>query len=45
MIQEEIEEDEDDTWYCWEGQDWEENKLFYENGLEYLEDLPTKEKM
>jgi len=25
-------------------QDWSENKLFYENGLEHLEELPQKEK-
>lgn len=45
MTQEEIDEDEDDTWYCWEEQDWSENKLSYENDLEHLEELPTKEKM
>ena len=35
-----IEED----WYCWEEKDWMENRLFYENDLEYLEELPRKEK-
>jgi hypothetical protein len=44
VTQEEIDEDEDDTWYCWEEQDFMENKLFYENDLEYLEELPIKEK-
>ena len=32
-------------WYCWEEQDWSENKCFYENDLEHLEELPQKEKM
>lgn len=31
--------------YNWEEQDYSENKLFYENDLEQLEELPTKEKM
>ena len=44
MTQEEVDEDED-RWYCWEEADWSENKLFYECGLEYLEELPQKEKM
>ena len=44
MTQEEIDEDEE-RWYCWEEQDWSENKLFYENDLEPLEELPQKEKM
>lgn len=34
----------DDDWYCWEEQDFMENKLFYENDLEHLEELPSKEK-
>lgn len=40
----EIDEDER-YWYCWEEQDWSENRLFYENDLEDLEELPQKEKM
>jgi len=50
MTQEEIDEDEE-RWYCWEEQDWSENKLFYKYDLEHLEGLnkrerhPTKEKM
>jgi hypothetical protein len=43
VTQEEIDEDEE-RWYCWEEQDWSENKLFYEYDLEYLEELPTKER-
>lgn len=35
----------DDTWYCWEEQDFMENRCFYENDLEHLLELPTKEKM
>lgn len=37
-------EDEYD-WYCWEEQDFMENRVMYENGLEHLEELPSKEKM
>ena len=44
MTQEEIDEDEQ-HWYCWEEDDWEQNRLFYEYDLEYLEELPMKEKM
>lgn len=44
MTQEELDTDES-YWYCWEEQDWSENKLFYEYDLEHLEELPTKEKM
>lgn len=44
MTQEELDEDEE-RWYCWEEQDWSENKLFYEYDLEYLEELPTKEEI
>lgn len=32
-------------YYNWEEQDWSGNKLFYENDLEHLEELPSKEKM
>lgn len=39
---ESIEEEYD--WYCWEEQDFMENGVFYENGLEYLMELPSKEK-
>jgi len=37
--------------YNWEEQDWSDNKLFYENDLEHLEEVcqrerhPSKEKM
>lgn len=31
-------------YYNWEDQEWAENKLFYENDLEHLEELPSKEK-
>jgi hypothetical protein len=41
MTQEGLDED-GERWYCWEEQDWSENKLFYENQLEHLEELPTK---
>ena len=41
MTQEEIDED---YWYCWEEADWEINRLFYENDLEWMEELPMKEK-
>ena len=44
MKPEELDEDER-YWYCWEEEDWEQNKLFYECDLEHLEELPTKEKM
>jgi len=44
MTQDEIDEDEGDYGYCWEEQNWPENKLFYENDLEHLEELPQKEK-
>lgn len=43
MTLEEIDEDESYR-YCWEEQDWSENKLFYEHDLEHLEELPSKEK-
>jgi len=32
-------------WYCWEEQDWEENKYMYEYDLEHLEELSKREKM
>ena len=38
-----IYEDEYD-WYCWEEQDFMENRVVYENDLEHLLELPTKEK-
>lgn len=38
------EEEEAEYWYCWEEQDWMENKLFYKYDLEHLEELPSKEK-
>jgi len=34
----------DYDWYCWEEQDFMENRVVYENGLEYLMELPSKEK-
>lgn len=37
--------DPEEYWHSWEEQDWSENKLFYENDLSHLEELPTKEKM
>jgi hypothetical protein len=40
---ESIEEEYD--WYCWEEEDWSENRCFYENDLEHLEELPSKEKI
>lgn len=39
---EQVEEDYD--WYSWEEQDFMENRVMYWNGLEYLMELPTKEK-
>lgn len=33
-----------EEYYNWEEQEWSENKLFYENDLEHLLELPTKEK-
>lgn len=44
-MSEEPEDTDEDEWYNWEEQDWVENKLFYENDLSHLEELPTKEKM
>jgi hypothetical protein len=41
----EQEDPDDDKYYNWEEQDWLENWLMYEYGLEYLEELPQKEKM
>lgn len=35
---------EEQDWYCWEEEDFMENRCFYENDLEHLEELPTKEK-
>lgn len=32
-------------WYCWEEQDFMENRAFYENDLEHLLELPSKEKI
>jgi hypothetical protein len=40
----EIKLQEEPDWYCWEEQDYEEGRLMYENGLEHLQELPTKEK-
>ncbi len=37
-----IEEEYD--WYCWEEQEFMENRVLYENDLEHLEELPQKEK-
>lgn len=37
-----IEEEYD--WYCWEEQDFRENRVVYDNGLECLMELPSKEK-
>lgn len=34
----------EDDLFNWEEQDFMENRLFYENNLERLEELPTKEK-
>jgi hypothetical protein len=34
-----------EDYFNWEEADWSENKLLYENDLEHLEELPTKEKM
>ena len=36
---------EDDIHYCWEEQDWEENRCLYEYDLEHLEELAKREKM
>lgn len=33
-----------DEYYNWEEQNWVENKCFYENDLEHLEELPSKGK-
>lgn len=33
-----------DMCYNWEEQEWSENKVFYENDLEHLLELPSKEK-
>lgn len=35
----------DDQHFNWEEQDWSENRVFYENDLEHLEELPSREKM
>lgn len=32
-------------YYIWEEQEYAENKLYYEYHLEYLDELPTKEKI
>lgn len=34
----------EDDLFNWEEKDWEDNKLMYENELEYLEELPRREK-
>lgn len=34
-----------ELYYNWEEQDWSDNNLFYENELDHLEELPSKEKM
>ena len=34
----------EDHYYNWEEQDWAENRLMYENELEYLEELPKRTK-
>jgi hypothetical protein len=33
-----------EDYFNWEEADWSENRLFYENDLEHLEELPQKEK-
>jgi hypothetical protein len=38
------EEEQGEYWYCWEEQDWIENKLFHENDLEYLEELSQRDR-
>lgn len=35
----------EDAMYCWEEQDYEENKYMYEYDLEHLGDLAKREKM
>lgn len=44
MTQEEVDEDEE-MWYSWEEADYENNKLFYEYDLSYLEELCQREPM
>lgn len=34
-----------DEYFNWEEKDYGDNKLFYENDLSHLEELPSKEKM
>jgi len=36
--------DPENYYYNWEEKEWSENRCFYENDLEHLEELPTKEK-
>lgn len=43
MTQEDVEDE--DYWYCWEEQDWMENRLFYKYGLEHWEDVCQRESM
>lgn len=43
MTQEENDEDEDYL-FCWDEADWENNKLFYENDLEWMEELCWRER-
>lgn len=43
MTQEEVDEDED-RWYCWEEADYMENRVFYDNDLEHLEEMSQRER-
>lgn len=43
MTQEKLDGDEY-YWFCWEEEDWEQNKLFYEYNLEHLEELSKRER-
>jgi len=42
MTDEEYEEDM--MYYNWEEQEWMDNRLFYENDLEELEEMPKRER-
>lgn len=37
--------EDEDIHYCWEEQDWEDNKYMYEYDFEHLEELAKREKM